>query len=481
MLKTKFTQYGFSAGVLHALEIMGYETLTDVQEQVLPYAFAGSDLIVQAQTGSGKTAAFAIPLCENIILEQRHPQVLVLTPTRELAVQVQADIANIGRFSHIRVAAIYGQQPIYMQKSQLRQRVHIIVATPGRIMDHLQRGNVSFEAIKYLVLDEADEMLNMGFIEQVEAILEVLPANRVTMLFSATMPDAILKICHQYMRTPKRIQVLSKNPTTARIEQYYYAVEEEGKFALLSQIMYTQRPERCIIFCHTREKVDLLWRRMKAKGCSCSALHGGMDQTDRLAAMQSFKNWEFPLLIATDVAGRGIDVEELGLVINYDIPSEKEKYVHRIGRTGRIDNTGVAITFVSASENEMLHEIEDYIGYQIPQKALPSPEEIIDGRARFATENAARPMPTRNRRAELNSDIMKIRINAGKNKKLRPGDILGALTNIECLSVNDIGIIDVQDYFSYVDIFANKGSLVLEALQDMPIKGKKVNVKQMDF
>ncbi|MDD3363648.1 MAG: DEAD/DEAH box helicase [Syntrophomonas sp.] len=480
MVRINFQQYGLSAEILHALEQLGFATPTDVQEQVLPYAFEGRDLIVQAQTGSGKTAAFAIPICENIVLEQRHPQVLVLTPTRELAVQVQADISNIGRFNRIRVAAIYGQQPIYVQKSQLRQRVHIIVATPGRILDHLQRGNVSFEEIKYLVLDEADVMLNMGFINQMEAIIKVIPPNRVTMLFSATMPDAIEKICRQYMRSPERIEVVSQNPTTARIEQFYYAVEEDGKFDLLNQIIYTHRPDRCMVFCSTREKVDLLCRRMKAKGYSCWGLHGGMEQRDRLATMQGFKNGDFPFLITTDVAGRGIDIEELSLVVNYDIPYEKEKYVHRIGRTGRMDNAGIAITLISTGENKILQEIEEYVGYQIPEKALPSPEEMMQSKAVFVSGNAYSPTPKRNQRAELNTEIMKIRINAGKKKNMRPGDILGALTNIECLSAREIGIIDVQDHCSYVDILANKGSLVLEALQDMPIKGKKVNVKQMD-
>jgi len=479
MNKINFKQYGLSEEIVQALDKLGYETPTEVQEQVLPHALAGRDLIVQAQTGSGKTAAFAIPISDKIVLEQRNPQALVLTPTRELAVQVQEDIANIGRFNRIRVAAIYGQQPIYMQKSQLRQRVHIIVATPGRILDHLQRGNVSLAEIKYLVLDEADEMLNMGFIDQVEAILKIIPLGRITMLFSATMPEAIEKICRQYMRTPKRIDVVSQNPTRARIEQFYYAIEEEGKFDLLTQIICTQRPDGCIVFCHTRENVELLCRRMKAHGYSCWGLHGGMDQRDRLATMQSFKNGEFPFLIATDVAGRGIDLEELSLVINYDIPFEKEKYVHRIGRTGRIDNAGVAITLVSASEMKMLHEIEDYVGYQIPEKTPPSFEEVRQSMALLQAGDSLRSMPARDRRAELNTEITRIRINAGKKKKMRPGDILGALSNIEGIRPSDIGIIDVQDNFTYVDILANKGSLVLEALQAMPIKGKKVNVKKV--
>lgn len=480
MIKTNFKQYGFSEEILRAIEKLGYETPTDVQEQVLPYVLEGRDLIVQAQTGSGKTAAFAIPICENIVLEQRKPQVLVLTPTRELAVQVKEDIANIGRYSRIRVAAIYGQQPIYVQKSQLSQRVHIIVATPGRILDHLQRGNVSFEEIRYLVLDEADEMLNMGFIDQVEAILKVIPSKRITMLFSATMPDAIEKICSQYMRNPKKIEVASENPTRSRIEQFYYTVEENGKFDLLRQIIYTQRPDACMVFCATRERVESLCHRMKAMGHHCSGLHGGMEQRDRLATMECFKNEEFPLLITTDIAARGIDIEALSLVINYDIPFEKEKYVHRIGRTGRLANEGIAISLIAPDEMKMLQEIEKYVGYEIPEKALPSYEEVIRGKALFEAKKAHRPTPKHSRDAELNSEITKIRINAGTKKHMRPGDILGALTNIECINADDIGIIDVQDHFSYVDILANKGILVLEALQYMPIKGKSVNVKLME-
>lgn len=480
MDKNSFKEYGFSQEILEALKILGYVTPTEVQEQVLPYAIKGRDLIVKAQTGSGKTAAFAIPICERIVLEKKKPQVLVLAPTRELAVQIQEDIANIGCFHRIRVAAIYGQQPMYIQKSQLRQRVHVIVATPGRLLDHLQRGNVSFDEIKYLVLDEADEMLNMGFIDQVEIILKAINPNRVTMLFSATMPDAIEQICNQYMRDPRRIEVASQNPTTARIEQFYYTVEEHDKLDLLNRVLYTRRPELSIVFCDTREKVEHLVGQLKAQGHRCSGLHGGMEQRDRLTTMQSFKCGDFPLLIATDIAARGIDIEALSLVINYDMPFEKEKYVHRIGRTGRVDNEGTAISFVSAYELKLLQEIETYVGYQIAEKQPPSDEELLVGKALFKNKPMSRPTPRRDRRGDLNKELTKIRINAGKRKNMRPGDILGALSNIECISASDIGIIDVQDNFSYVDILANKGSLVLEALQDMPIKGKKIKVKQLE-
>lgn len=480
MDKINFKEYGFSQETLTALDKLGYTTPTEVQQQVFPYAMQGRDLIVKAQTGSGKTAAFVIPICEKIVLEQKKPQVLVLAPTRELAVQIQEDFANIGRFHRIRVAAIYGQQPIYIQKNQLSQRVHAIVATPGRLLDHLQRGNVSLDMLKYLVLDEADEMLNMGFIDQVETILKAIPSRRVTMLFSATMPDGIGEICNQYMCNPQRIEVNPQSPATSRIEQFYYAVEEHEKLDLLTHILSTQNPGLTIVFCETREKVEHVVRHMKLAGHHCKGLHGGMEQRDRLAAMHGFKCGEFPLLIATDVAAKGIDIEDLGLVINYDLPLDKEKYVHRIGRTGRMDNAGTAITFVSAGEFKVLHEIESYIGFRINEKDLLCKEELLQAETHLTSELAVKPMPRRYRQAQLNMEFTKIRINAGKKKNMRPGDILSALTNIEGISAGDIGIIDVQDHFSYVDIMANKGSLVIEALQSMPIKGKKVKVKQME-
>lgn len=479
MDKTNFKHYGFSEEILKALEKLGYETATEVQEQVIPLALEDKDIIVKSQTGSGKTAAFAIPICEKIQLEQRKPQVLVLTPTRELAVQVKEDISNISRFKRTRCAAIYGRQPIEVQKRELRQRVHIIVATPGRILDHIERKNVCLEEIKYLVIDEADEMLNMGFIDQVEALINMLPQNRVTMLFSATMPDEIEEICTKYMINPKKIEVDSKNPTMGKIQQVYYEIEENEKFDLLNKIIYTQRPDSCILFCNTREKVENLVQSMKEKDYFCSGLHGGMEQRDRLNTIQRFKRGEFHFLIATDVAARGIHIEDITHVINYDIPFEKESYVHRIGRTGRVDNEGIAITFVSHNEFRILNEIEEYVNYKIPKKEMPSEEEVEQGKKIIKNKITVEPNPKSDSSAELNIEITKIRINVGKKRKMRPGDILGAISNIEGVSAHDIGIIDVQDYVSYVDILGEKGSLVLNALQHKPIKGKIAIVKKM--
>ncbi len=478
MDELNFKSFGLSEEILKALEKLGYERPSEVQERVIPFALQNKDIIVKSQTGSGKTAAFAIPVCEKIELEKRKPQVLVLTPTRELAVQVKEDISNIGRFKRIRCAAVFGKQPVDIQVRELRQRVHIVVGTPGRTFDHIDRGNIDLEEVQYLIIDEADKMLNMGFIDQVEAIIKKLPHNRVTMLFSATMPEKIEALCNQYMINPKKIEVNIKNLTAEKINQVYYEIEESRKFSSLNKIIYTERPESCILFCSTKEGVNNLLQRMNNKGYSCSGLHGGMEQKDRLDIMQRFKRGEFQFLIATDVAARGIHIEDITHVINYDIPVEKESYVHRIGRTGRAGNTGTAITFVCPYETRFFNEIQEYLGYSISKKEIPSEEEVEQGKKIFEKKFKFRPKPKRDKSAELNKEITKLHINAGKKKKIRPGDILGAIINIEGISGDDIGIIDVQDNFSYVDILGKKGSIVLKALQHTTIKGKKVKVQK---
>lgn len=478
MDELNFKSFGLSEEILKALEKLGYERPSEVQERVIPFALQNKDIIVKSQTGSGKTAAFAIPVCEKIELEKRKPQVLVLTPTRELAVQVKEDISNIGRFKRIRCAAVFGKQPVDIQVRELKQRVHIVVGTPGRTFDHIDRGNIDLEEVQYLIIDEADKMLNMGFIDQVEAIIKKLPHNRVTMLFSATMPEKIEALCNHYMINPSKIEVNIKNLTTEKINQVYYEIEESRKFSSLNKIIYTERPESCILFCSTKEGVNNLLQRMNNKGYSCSGLHGGMEQKDRLDIMQRFKRGEFQFLIATDVAARGIHIEDITHVINYDIPVEKESYVHRIGRTGRAGNQGTAITFVCPYETRFFNEIQEYLGYSISKKEIPSEEEAEQGKKIFEKNFKSRPKPKKDKSAELNKEITKLHINAGKKKKIRPGDILGAIINIEGISGEDIGIIDVQDNFSYVDILGKKGGIVLKALQHATIKGKKVKVQK---
>ncbi len=476
-----FKEYGFSKEILQALQGLGYETLTEVQEKVIPLALEDQNIIVRSQTGSGKTAAFAIPVCEKIEVEQKNPQVLVLTPTRELAVQLKQDIANIGRFKRIRCAAIFGRQPMETQIRELRQRVHVIVGTPGRTFDHMERNTVNLAEIKYLIIDEADKMLDMGFIEQVEAIIKRLPEHRITMLFSATMPDKIEDICKQHMQNPVKIEVDSENPTTEAIQQVYYEVAEEEKFNLVHKVIYTEKPDSCILFCNTREKVEALFEKIKSKGYFCGSLHGGMDQKDRLQAMQSFKRGEFHFLIATDVVARGIHIDDISLVINYDIPLDNESYVHRIGRTGRAGNKGTAITLVTPNELNTLYEIEQYVHYKIPKQELPSSEEVEKGKAVFETIIKVKPEYKSDKSETLNSGITRIRINAGKKARMRPGDILGAISHIAGVNGVDIGIIDVKDTCSYVEILGGKGDLVMDALLDTKIKGKIHTIKEVGF
>jgi len=481
MSNTDLKQYGFSNEVIKALTNLGYEQLTAVQEQVIPLVLADKDIIVKSQTGSGKTAAFAIPICEKIQLEQKSPQVLVLTPTRELAVQLKQDITNIGRFKRIRCAVVFGRQPMEIQQRELKQRVHIIVGTPGRTFDHITRSNIDLQDIKYLIIDEADKMLDMGFIEQVEDIIKMLPLKRVTMLFSATMPEKIQEICNQYMTAPMRIEVDSENPTGEIIQQEYYAVAEHDKVDLVQQIIYKYRPDSCILFCNTREKVDMLFGKLAWQGFSCGHLHGGMEQRDRLRAIQDFKRGEFQFLIATDVVARGIHIDEISLVINYDMPLDNESYVHRIGRTGRAGSGGIAITLATPNEGPALHEIEEYVHYAIPKAEVPTVEEVEIGKKIFKNASKSRPTLKVDKSEVLNLEITRIRINAGKKMKMRPGDILGALISIDGVVGQDIGIIDIQDTCSYVEILGNKGDLVMDALQNTKIKGKIQSLKKVNF
>jgi len=474
-------EYVFSKEIAQALKDLGYETLTKVQKEVIPLALAEKDIIVRSQTGSGKTAAFAIPICEKIEIEKKNPQVLVLTPTRELAVQLKQDISNIGRFKRIRCAVVFGRQSMEIQKRELRQRVHVIVGTPGRTLDHIERKNMNLEKVQYLIIDEADKMLDMGFIEQVESIIKVLPTSRVTMLFSATMPDKVQEICKQYMKNPIKIEVDSQNPSLENIRQVYYEIEENEKFNLIAKVIYVERPDSCILFCNTRDKVETLVAKMKHKGYSCGSLHGGMEQRDRLYSIQNFKRGEFQFLIATDVASRGIHIDDISLVVNYDMPLDNESYVHRIGRTGRAGNVGAAITFVARDEYRTLHEIEEYVHYKIPQQETPTLEEVAAGELIFNQRAGLEPTLKIDKSETLNRQITRIRINAGKKTKMRPGDILGAITTIPGISGGDIGIIDVQDTCSYVEILGDKGDLVMEALWAIKIKGKVQKIKEVSF
>lgn len=478
MSELNFKDLGLSEEILEAIEKLGYKEPSEVQEKVIPLILKNKDVMAKSQTGSGKTAAFAIPISEKIELEENKPQVLVLAPTRELAYQIKEDFTNIGRFKRLRCAAIFGKEPVSVQINALKQRVHIVVGTPGRTFDLIERGALDVSKISYLVIDEADEMLNMGFIDQVKDIIKKLPKKKLTLLFSATLPEEILELSSTYMREPINIEIKAKSSVTDRIKQVYYEVENDKKFNLLNKLIYVERPESAMVFCRTKENVEKLTSRMKAKGYSCNALHGGMLQADRTSMMNKFKRGEFIFLIATDVAARGIDVENVTHVINYDIPMEKESYIHRMGRTGRAGNKGTAITLVTPREYRFLEEIEETFELSIIKGEIPSEEEVKEGKEIYnkKLQNPSKPKKVKDK--EINREITKIYISAGRKKKIRPGDIAGTVSSIEGVNPEDVGIIDIQDNFSYVEILSGKGSLVIEGLKNKTIKGKTIRAEK---
>ncbi|WP_456272312.1 DEAD/DEAH box helicase [Bacillus sp. AK031] len=475
---TSFTDYRLSEEIVRALAGMGYEAPTEVQRKVIPSALDKRDIVVQSQTGSGKTASFGIPICELAEWEENKPQALILTPTRELAVQVKDDITNIGRFKRIKAAAIYGKSPFERQKLELKQKTHAVVGTPGRVLDHIEKGSLHLDKVKYLVIDEADEMLNMGFIEQVEAIITKVPGNRVTFTFSATLPEDVENLCHKYMSNPMNITIEAKGLTTEKIEHSVMVVREEEKFSLLSDVTTVENPDSCIIFCRTKDKVDNLFEQLDNLEYPIDKLHGGMIQEDRFAVMNEFKRGEFRYLVATDVAARGIDIDNITHVINYDLPMEKESYVHRTGRTGRAGRTGKAITFVTPYEDRFLQEIEEYIGFTITKVKPPSKEEVENEQAAFQRKLDELPDVKEDKAARLNQDIMKLYFNGGKKKKLRPVDFVGTIAKIDGVTADDIGIISIQDNLTYVDILNGKGPLVLKTMKSTTVKGKLLKVHE---
>ncbi|PLS17391.1 RNA helicase [Bacillus sp. M6-12] len=478
MSERRFEDYRISEDIKRALAVLKYETPTEVQSEVIPAALENKDLVVKSQTGSGKTAAYAIPLCEMVEWEEKNPQALILTPTRELAVQVREDITNIGRFKRIKAMAVYGKEPFAKQKDELKQKTHFVVGTPGRMMDHIERGTLVLDQVKYLIIDEADEMLNMGFIDTVEAIIKELPADRVTMVFSATLPTDVENLCHKYMMDPVNIEIEAAGITTETIEHFLIEASEEVKLPLLKDVTVVENPDSCIIFCRTKENVDKVFTELDESNYSCEKLHGGLEQEDRFAVMDGFKMGNFRYLVATDVAARGIDVDNVSLVINYDVPMEKEGYVHRTGRTGRAGNKGKAITFATQYEGKFIKSIERYIGFDIPEMEAPSQEEVTREKAAFDEKISGRRVVRNNKTARINQDIMKLHFSGGKKKKIRAVDFVGTISNIPGVSADDIGIITIHDTMSYVDILNGKGSLVLQAMENTTIKGKKLKVSK---
>lgn len=388
----RFDTLGIIEPILNAVADMGFETPTEVQHLSIPPVLQGNDLIVMSKTGSGKTAAFGIPILQQLEPDAPGPQALILTPTRELAVQVDSDLNALSKYMPVRTTAVYGQHSINVEVEALKKGATVVTGTPGRVFDHIRQGVLVTKHVRFLVLDEADRMLDMGFIDQVVRIIKKLPQDRITLLFSATMPMEVRRICQAYMKQPLTIEIESDTKTVDTIEQVYYRVEKNDKRTQLHRVLTVEQPDSCMIFCNTRAAADRVQEFLTRKGYASQTLHGDIPQARRLKTIQQFRSGDFHLLVATDVAARGIHVEDLSLVINYDVPNEKDSYVHRIGRTGRAGNGGKAITLVSSDDIISLYEIEEHIGAMIPEGELPDDAAVQASKARAAEKWATARM-----------------------------------------------------------------------------------------
>jgi len=382
MIPNLFAELGLSPEILKAIDKLGFEKAAPIQAAAIPILMQGSDIVGQSQTGSGKTAAFAIPVIEKTIAEQRHVQSLVLCPTRELAVQVSEEFHKLALFKRGIIALpIYGGQSYERQFWGLKQGAQIVIGTPGRVLDHMRRGTLRLQGVKFVVLDEADVMLNMGFRDDIESILQAVPAERQTVFFSATMPRPIRDLIEKYARSPQNVQIEQKAMTVPTVEQSYYEVDRRYKIELLTRLIDIYDLKLGIIFCNTKRMVDDLVDHLEAQGYMADRLHGDMTQAMRDRVMNKFRKSGLEFLVATDIAARGIDVDDVQVVFNYDLPYDSEDYVHRIGRTGRAGKNGRAISFVSGRELFQIRNIERYTNVRIQRAKIPTADEVESARA----------------------------------------------------------------------------------------------------
>ena len=386
----KFTELHLSENILKAVEKAGFEEPSPIQELTIPLALEGKDVIGQAQTGTGKTAAFGLPTLDKIDTSRHVVQALVIAPTRELAVQGQEELFRFGREKGVKVRSVYGGSSIEKQIKALRSGAHIVVGTPGRLLDLIKRKSLKLDHVETLILDEADEMLNMGFLEDIEAIISRVPENRQTLLFSATMPEAIKRIGVKFMYDPEHVRVAAKELTTDLVDQYYIRVKEQEKFDTMTRLIDVERPELAIVFGRTKRRVDELTRGLKLRGYRAEGIHGDLDQGKRLRVLRDFKNDNIDILVATDVAARGLDISGVTHVYNYDIPQDPESYVHRIGRTGRAGKHGQSVTFVVPNEMGYLSIIEQLTKKRMKGLKPATAEEAFKAKKKVALKKIER-------------------------------------------------------------------------------------------
>ncbi|GAK47354.1 ATP-dependent RNA helicase DeaD [Secundilactobacillus oryzae JCM 18671] len=373
----KFSELGLSDNILKAIKRNGYEEATPIQAETIPLVLQGKDIIGQAQTGTGKTAAFSLPILEKADLHNSAIQALVVSPTRELAIQTQEEIYKLGKDEHAKVQVVYGGADIRRQINSLKSHPQIIVGTPGRLLDHIRRGTIKLDHVNTLVLDEADEMLNMGFLDDIEDIIKQLPEERQTLLFSATMPAEIKRVGVQFMKDPQHIKIKAKELTTDLVDQYYVKVKDFEKFDVMTRLFDVQAPDLTLVFTRTKRRVDEITSGLLARGYNAAGIHGDLTQKRRMQILNQFKSGKLDILVATDVAARGIDVNDITHVYNFDIPQDPDSYVHRIGRTGRAGRHGVSLTFVAPSEMDYMREIEKLTKVRLLPLKPPTDDEAL--------------------------------------------------------------------------------------------------------
>jgi ATP-independent RNA helicase DbpA len=462
---TEFSSLPLSSDLLAVIRELGFEKLTPIQSESIPLLLQGKDLIGQSKTGSGKTAAFALPILQNIKTDQRQRdiQALILCPTRELSAQVAREMRKLAR-RHIglQVLVLSGGQPLRPQMEALNKGVHIVVGTPGRILDVIGRGRMDMSRVATLVLDEADTMLDMGFQEDIEAIMAEVPGTRQTIFFSATFPDAIKSLTKKYLHNPARVVIEDAPETVPMIAQIAYETEPSEKVGTLLRVLQQHEPTSALVFCNLKVTVAELAETLKEGGVSCASLHGDLEQFERDQVMALFRNGSTRVLIATDVAARGLDIKNLDMVVNFDLPYQPEVYVHRIGRTGRAGESGVAVSLISEQDNSKLGEIEQVTGFIIERKTLGFKNQ--HGLSKNSIHREA-PMQT-------------LSISGGRKDKLRPGDILGALTGeAGGLKSENIGKIEIHDRIAYVAVSSEIAATALHRLREGRIKGQKFLIR----
>jgi ATP-dependent RNA helicase DeaD len=525
MQTVKFEELGIIEPILKAIVDMGFEEASPIQANAIPIVLSGKDIVGQAQTGTGKTAAFGIPLLQAIDPKNKQLQAVVLSPTRELAIQIADEIRKLATYLHgIKVLPIYGGQEISKQIRSLKAGTQIVIGTPGRVMDHMRRKTVKFDGVKMIVLDEADEMLNMGFREDIETILKDVPEDRQTVLFSATMPKPIMDIARTYQKNAEIIKVVKKELTVPKIEQYYYEVKPKTKEEVLCRLIDMYDPKLSLVFCNTKKQVDELVSTLQGRGYFAEGLHGDMKQQQRDRVMNSFRNGRTEILVATDVAARGIDVDDVEAVFNYDIPQDDEYYVHRIGRTGRAGRMGRAFTLVVGKELYKLKDIERYCKTKVIAQPIPSMNdvtavkaekildkintiiaeedlgkmiEIIEARVNsedYTTLDIAAAflkmtMGEENDQIDEKASVedygntgaeagmVRLFINIGKKQNTRPGDILGAIAGETGMPGKLIGSIDMYDKYTFVEVPREYAHDVIQVMKDAKIKGKSINIE----